>query len=323
VLVYIYRSRYRFNRLNEIKPPKLPPLSYFMQIPDLRSGQEYRVRVRALNTCGWGPWTDAVLGSTAPDVPGPPESPTVSFRSGTSLRISWEVPSKENGAAIESYEVQMAQEPSDFATIFSGAETSCKAFPLNFNTSYTFRVRAINEVGAGMWSGSTRVTTSLAPPLEPRNLTATSSQRDCGSVILAWDPPKQDSGHAHCTAFEIEATAKRLGPRAATSDTKPVIIKQTCSGKVSEHRMTGLRLGAEYSIRMRGIGLDGAGHGPWSTHATVSLYDVSAREAIVPCTTTSEEEETVVRNQRQRKSLWLAVMFLKTCLEEGLPEAMF
>ena len=154
-------------------------------VDDLRPGHAYSARVRALNSCGWGPWSAVISGTTAADVPSAPDAPTTSARTSTGVRLSWAPPLLDNGALVTGYELQMAAGGAQgaFSAVFSGAETSFKAAQLSPGMAYAFRVRAANAVGAGAWSAAALVTTSLAPPAAPTQVAAACAGDDPGAVV--------------------------------------------------------------------------------------------------------------------------------------------
>lgn len=249
------------------------------ELTELPPGAQYRARVRATNSCGWGPWSEVVAASTEADVPGAPDAPVASGRTGTSVRLTWAPPLDNHGSSVTEYELQMAQGGADgqFATLVSGVDTNWKASQLAHGTEYAFRVRASNAVGAGPWSAVTLVTTSKMAPLEPTDV-QTSVESCAGAVLVRWIPPVEEATRAGCTSYEIEcisvAKQRPAGEKFASGrggDGKPAVIKHTCSGKVAQSKVTGLKVGGEWSIRIRGIGADGAGHGEWSVPITVAV----------------------------------------------------
>ena len=255
------------------------------QLRDLPPGAQYRARVRAFNACGWGAWSEVLTAATEADVPGAPDAPVASGRTGTGVRLTWAPPLDNHGSPVTGYELQMAQSSSSlegrqqqFSTLVSGLDTNWKATQLLHGTEYAFRVRASNAVGAGPWSPITLVTTSKMAPLEPTDVQAMVETGACGALLIRWTPPVEEPTRAICTSYEIECISMarhRVAGEKTTSgrggDGKQAVIKQTCSGKVSQAKITGLKVGGEWNVRLRGIGADGAGHGEWSIPLTVAV----------------------------------------------------
>ena len=112
----------------------------------LTNGQPYRFRVRALNSVGAGAASAAspnVTPATEPDAP-TGLSATVSDQE---VDLIWTAPASNGGATILRYEYEL-----DFSgtwTSTGGTATSYTVTGLTNGQSYTFRVRAVNRVGAG------------------------------------------------------------------------------------------------------------------------------------------------------------------------------
>ena len=136
------------------------------RLEGLDAGSRYLVRLRACNACGWGSWSEVLPCSTAPDRPGPPRG-LVAKAVGTTVRVSWGDTGEDNGASIQSYELQMAAggtamlsanmgestTAAAFATVFSGLATGHRVQQLQPSSTYQFRMRAVNAgASVGGWS---------------------------------------------------------------------------------------------------------------------------------------------------------------------------
>jgi fibronectin type III domain-containing protein 3 len=249
-------------------------------LSDLCPGTRYLLRIRALNCCGWSAWSDELDASTKPAPPGSMTPPTISNRASNSLRLSWDPPLETNGAAITSYQLQRKVVGADSPAVlsYSGPDLNCKVNDLSPRTEYAFHVRAVNTVGPGDWSAWSTASTSLAPPLQPTQvhaaLESSATAHDIPAIIVKWQHPDALAIHAASTAFEIEvasAARSREKNSGKSSDAKPAIVKQTCSGKMTELRVADVPAGSTWTVRVRGIGADGAGHGDWSDTAKVSF----------------------------------------------------
>ena len=115
-------------------------------VRNLTNGQPYRFRVRAVNSVGAGAASAAspnVTPATEPDAP-TGLSATVSDQE---VDLIWTAPASNGGATILRYEYEL-----DFSgtwTSTGGTATSYTVTGLTNGQSYTFRVRAVNRVGAG------------------------------------------------------------------------------------------------------------------------------------------------------------------------------
>ena len=121
----------------------------------LTSGQTYEFRVRAVNSIGSGSASQPA--SIAPaTVPGAPRNLTLT--SGDQyMMLIWERPEDNGGLPITSYQYSQKEENGSFGgwvSIDNSAygeanETSYAVTGLKNGTVYSFRVRAVNEVGPG------------------------------------------------------------------------------------------------------------------------------------------------------------------------------
>ncbi len=124
-------------------------------VTGLASGQIYEFRVRAVNDVG--PGAESAPVSVAPaTVPGAPRNLTLT--SGDQyMMLIWERPEDNGGLRITGYEYSQKEENGSFGewtSIDNSApgeanETSYAVTGLKNGTVYSFRVRAVNEVGPG------------------------------------------------------------------------------------------------------------------------------------------------------------------------------
>lgn len=259
------------------------------EIKNLTPGSQYSIRVRAANACGWGSWTgtgtsDLLTIKTEPDTPGPPSKVAFTNRTATGVKLKWSPPAEDNGSLVASYQVYRSLSSSTsscFELIATTDAPICKVSGLSPGTSYTFKVRAVNAVGPGPYGEESRVTTSLAPPPPPTDITV-SEAGTSGSLIVEWWPVVVTGGgggeggsligSSHlvsaCTGYEVEASPVHGTTTTTTtcsSGDAAVVVKQSCGRKATSCRLTGLNPNvSEYSVRMRSVGADGAGHGAWS-----------------------------------------------------------
>ena len=168
-------------------------------IASLNNGTTYRVRVRAANSVGDGPWSSSASGtpSLRPDAPALP-----SINPGDrKFSLSWGEPSG-NGLAITQYIVAYRActatdadtsvktcEPAADATWGNWAErtygatsTAATITGLTNGTKYEARVRARNANGVGPWSPSAS-TTPLAAPATPTGLVL---ERGHTQLVASW-----------------------------------------------------------------------------------------------------------------------------------------
>ena len=137
-------------------------------VTGLTIGSTYDFRVRARNVGGWSQYSDSSSLATA-STPGAPT--WGAFTTATrSLTLRWTAPSSNGGAAITGYEIEYRSGTSGSWTDGPdpGANATSRTISsLTPNTTYQFRIRAINSVGSGTWSanktGRTRQLTAPDP----------------------------------------------------------------------------------------------------------------------------------------------------------------
>ena len=158
-----------------------------VEVTGLTNGTGYTFEVRAFDSAGNGPAaTVSATPQGVPDAPGAlSASPTVD-----SVTYSWSAPAG-NGNAVTGYEYKHyasgGTEPTNWTP--AGDVTTLTIDTLTKGTTYTFKVRALNSVGAG--PVATRDETPSGKPGAPQNLTATGGR---GSITLSWDAPADDGG---------------------------------------------------------------------------------------------------------------------------------
>src|SRR5262245_7081874 len=167
-------------------------------VTGLTNGWTYRFKVQASNASpiavgtGTGPPSRAsnpVIPATVPD------APTIGIATAgvAEATVSWTAPAFDGGSPISGYVVTpfvdgVAQTP---ATFDSTATTQTVTGLAN-DTSYRFRVQAINAVGTGGQSGeSNSVGASLPVPDAPTIGTATGG---IGQATVSWSAPASDGG---------------------------------------------------------------------------------------------------------------------------------
>ena len=142
---------------------------------DLYRGMTRHYRVAAFNGAGTGPFSETKSATTTGDPATAPETPTFlrfSAVSRNQVTIAWDPPTDNGGAPVSGYEYEVARPcppPATGTCDFTGndikatASTSASITGLNAKGDYYFRVRAVNPVGKGDWTGDIRAT--LQPSL--------------------------------------------------------------------------------------------------------------------------------------------------------------
>ena len=129
------------------------------RVTKLTTGVEYHFRVAGENKFGVGYYaeTDTVIAKDSFDVPGPPYKPTIIEVTKTSMLVTWQPPSSDNGAEIEGYWLEMRDnESSRWKKVNRSPITKPPLLDSNYKITnlkegltYRYRVCAINKAGSG------------------------------------------------------------------------------------------------------------------------------------------------------------------------------
>ena len=162
-------------------------------VGDLENGNTYTFEVRARNSSGPGP--GASVPAKPATFPGMPENLRVE-PGNEMVTLFWDAPDDDGGEDVTRYEWRQGTSGSwmDIGLTFTKTVGS-----LTNGTTYTFQVRAINDVRYGPHASVTgRPIATPEAPGPPRNLKA---QAGDVQVTLTWDPPASNGG-ATITSYE-------------------------------------------------------------------------------------------------------------------------
>ena len=163
------------------------------------AGDSFSFYVKAVTVATYleGSATPAFLLAGVPDTPTSAPSVVPSLPNGNQIGVAYEAISSNGGSSIISYELQKGSTSlTDFVTI-SGAEPKSLAlsFTVTLNvargTYYSFRYRAVNQIGASGWSPISSIQAASVPPapIAPAYKTA-----DTSSVTLIFTTPTDNGG---------------------------------------------------------------------------------------------------------------------------------
>ncbi len=248
-------------------------------ITGLTNGTAYEVQVRASNSNGAGPWSEAAEAKPI-SVPARPSTPIVE-PGNTKLVVTWTAPA-DNGRPITGYDVEYCTgtctNDSDWDdNSHSGTDTRDEITDLINGTTYRVRVRAINDVGgAGLGVGPWSPVRSAAPkalPEAPGLPTLTAGDR---KIDVSWSAPTTAPGTT-ITGYGVQYQAC-----AATSDDDTPVCERWAGWRSGSHSGTGttseitsLTNGTEYQVQVRARNANG--FGPWSVAASGTPLGVPSK----------------------------------------------
>lgn len=195
------------------------------------------------NSAGAGNFTYATPAPPPAPTYYPPSEPTgvVAVAGDARADVSWRAPVDPGSYPIAEYEV-MSSPGSRTCTVAAPALT-CQITGLTNGTAYTFKARARNEVGWGLWSLPSGGVTPEASPSAPRDVIATAGD---AQASVAWLAPI-DPGSSAILEYEVQSN-----PAGGSCKTTAL----TC-------QVTGLTNGTAYTFIARAR--NNNGWGPWSS----------------------------------------------------------
>lgn len=163
--------------------------------------------------------------AAATTAPPPPTGlrATLDSRNVNLIHLSWTDPTPFTSPDNEtSFEVQRCTglDCTDFATVIVWPSEGTDLFGYSDGsttktegTTYTYRVRGINELGASDWSNTASATTGFTTPAAPTGLTATYTGANAaelnGNTVLTWvDNATNETSYTvmRCNPFNCQAT---------------------------------------------------------------------------------------------------------------------
>ena len=223
-------------------------------ITGLTNGTAYQVQVRASNSNGAGPWSEAAKAKPV-SVPAKPSTPIVE-PGHEKLVVTWAAPS-DNGEQITGYDLEhctgTCANDSDWTDAgHTGTTTRDEITGLSNDTPYKVRVRAINNVGGaglgvGPWS-SIRTATPRALPDAPGAPSLTVGNRE---IDVEWVAPGANG--TTINGYDIQYRACTATPRDCTSNPRwgGWRTKGHSDTSTLETTITSLTNATKYEVRVR------------------------------------------------------------------------
>ena len=249
-------------------------------VSGLIRGRSYEFTVEAVNdAAGAGDLSETVTATPRSPRPGPGPAPaaTVPGAPGAleatpgdrQVELAWTAPDDDGGAPVTGYQVQVDEGE---WTDTGNTETRYTVEDLDNGTSYTFRVRALNEAGTGAESEAVTATPAATVPGAPGALEATPGDRE---VTLRWDAPEDDGGAA-ITAHEF----RRRAGDAAFGAWTAIPDSGADGAHAREYKVTGLDNGTAYTFEVRALNEAGAGAQSEAITATLAATVPGAPRAL-------------------------------------------
>ena len=173
----------------------------------LEPATPYHYRVTARNEVGRGKTSRAVFTETKAALPAAPTDLTAKALSHEEIYLTWGRPSNSGGARITGYFIEYSSdEGSSWLTLRRNTGSTNTVFThsgLTRATAYSYRVAAINKVGAGEKSDVANAKTFAVVSSPPRYLEA--EVESSTQIDLSWTEP-EDNGGAEIISYLIETS---------------------------------------------------------------------------------------------------------------------
>jgi len=193
----------------------------------LTTGTAYTYRVSAINSVGTSSTSnedsETPTANSVATVTTIPSNLTATKISQTQINLAWVVPSDNGGELVSGYKIEEKVGTGSYSVIVANTGNTNTAYSrtgLTSGQTYTYRVSAINSVGASNPSNEASATQTLnIVPNAPTGLKATSASPT--QINLSWSPPSNNGGPS-VTSYKIEVkigggSYSTLANTAATS----------------------------------------------------------------------------------------------------------
>ncbi|KAK3737398.1 hypothetical protein QZH41_019942 [Actinostola sp. cb2023] len=233
-------------------------------VSGLHPGKSYSFCVRAANEAGVGKASNNTELSTAPGVPDAPRAPDTVCRSAAAIVITWEAPT-ENGTPVTGYTLEVMEDET-FVEVYTGLE---KTYELRKGVSpasyYYFRVKALSQAGASLWSA---VGTCHTPAASPAAVSSVRVIEQCSSHLrLRWRHPANNG--ALITSYNIEIAGVRNISYDLEDDESEGEVEES---RVQEYDVVDLQPNTVYRIRVQAVNKIGCG--PFSPLIVAATRDL-------------------------------------------------
>ena len=243
---------------------------------------------------------DVYTVTTSTTAPQPPTNLSASSVSSSQINLSWITPSDNGGSAITGYKVERSPDGSRWSTIISNTGNTGTTYSdtgLSPNTTYTYRVSAINAIGSSLPSNIASATTNIqmTAPQPPTGLVATTISSS--EIDLSWTAPGNNGGSV-ITGYQIE--------RSPDGSTWSTLVSNTGS-TATTYSNTGLPSSTTYTYRVSAINSVGISSPSNTTSATTSTPPLSIHKVLSglvandPLNNQTQTQQQLQNNQKYWK----------------------
>lgn len=205
-------------------------------VTGLKAGTTYYYQVKAANAAGAGKASSALSAQTVVNVPGQVTGLKASATKDTSVTLTW---TKVSGA--KSYRVfQASSSDGSYTKIDTVTTNSCTVTGLKANTSYYYKVKAVNDGGVGKASSALSVKTTVSVPGQVTGLKASANKTT--SITLTWTKVSGATKYRVFQASTYDGTYTKID----------AVTTNSCT-------ITGLKAGMGYYYKIKAVNAAGVG----------------------------------------------------------------
>lgn len=162
----------------------------------LQTGTLYSFKIMAINDVGTSDFSDELQSIMPAELPTPPTNPQMISSTSSTIHLEWFDPVSNGGTPISDYQIYWdnGSSGSQFELLASttlGMNSYFQQSGLEAGVYYTYKIRAVNHIGASPSSKSLKVVASSAPQ-PPVSLTRVNSTMT--SVTFAWEENQNNGG---------------------------------------------------------------------------------------------------------------------------------
>lgn len=214
----------------------------------LSNGTAYSFAVRGRNSVGWSDWSAGSAAVTPAGLPQGPASVTATVDGVGAVTLNWPA-ANGNGAAIQRYELSI----NNGAARALDTRTSYRVTGLSKSTTYSFKIRACNDVGCGAWSAADSATTWG----DPDQVGTPSVSAGNATVDASWNAPAANGSPIDHYDVDLDPGGSKSVNGRSTS-------------------WSGLNNGTTYRVRVRACNEVGCGpYSGWASATPESPRDVN------------------------------------------------
>ncbi|XP_032663876.1 Down syndrome cell adhesion molecule-like protein Dscam2 isoform X6 [Odontomachus brunneus] len=217
--------------------------SHDYRLTGLRKYTKYSIVVKAFNSKGDGPGSEAVIAHTYEDVPSaPPQNVACTALTGQNIQVTWKPPPSDKvHGVVQGYKLLYEAASGAASESQAGRETKIShtlitvLHALSPYTNYTVQVLAYTRAGEGVSSNPVSCTTEETVPDAPERVKAVVSGEN--AVVVSWLPPRRPNGLL--TKYTVYIRVLDQGQEVKIS--KSILPAQSL-----HHEATGLKLHESY-----------------------------------------------------------------------------